>query len=352
MLCLRMTDDTLDQLYAILSAYGPDLTNGFTSHTPMVAETLCSSGQVDAARRWVTAHLHEGIARARSNSPIDDWRAALGREDRFADWAEFMRAELRRHGWREALDQWSERLAPGFAAAATHGVIRTAHAARAVAARENEVRLAELADGLALWASAYQELPSGRDEVASSSNASELLERVPRVPLSQRRNGGAITTALTVLAESPAFASVIAWFDPGDDAIAAGHRLAHAFAEVFMAQTRDPLTAIVFTHAVTSTAAVLWLAPLIRTSTTRTLLIHAWQTGAALLATYGEQPVLDGDHRPESDAELLELRVAHGDDHVIKLSGACAWLRAQSGDPLFAALPRRARALLPADSSG
>jgi hypothetical protein len=343
-----MPDDTLDQLYATLSAYGPDLTNGFTSHAPMVAEALCTAGQTEAARRWVMAHLHEGIARAKPSAPIDPehWRVALGREDRLADWAEFMRAELRRHGWHEVLDRWSSRLAPGLAAAATHGVIRTAHAARAVAAHETEVRVAELADGLALWASAYQELPSRRDAAERSREPSELLARVARVPLPLRQNGGAITTALRVLAELPEFAPVIAWFDPGDDVMAAGNRLARAFAEVFMAQTRDPLTAIVFTHAVTSTAAVLWLAPLIRTSTARELLIHAWQTGAALLAVYGEQPVTDSDRRPESDAELIERAVAHGDDHVIKLSGACAWLRGQSGDPLFAALPRRGRRLI------
>jgi hypothetical protein len=345
---LGMSAEALDRLLAQLSAYGPDLTNGFTSHAPMVAEALCVMGQPAAADQWVQRHLHEGTARPPTIAPIDihDWSSALGREHRFSDWAELFRAELRRHDWRELLDRWCARLAPGFAAAATHGIIRTAHAARAMAARASEARLDELADGLALWACAYQPLPSHRDATATVFDPSEALASVPRVPLARRRNGGAITTALGVLAELPAFAPVIAWFDPGDDVLAAGQQLARAFAEVFATQVRDPLTAIVFTHAITSTAAVLWMIPLIRSTTARELLIHAWQTGAALLAVYGEDPVPTIDRTPEPDDELVKGAIAHGDDHVIKLSGVCMWLRGQTGDSLFAALPRRSRALI------
>ena len=346
-----MSAATLDRLLAQLSAYGPELTNGFTSHAPMVAEALCEMGQAEAAQQWVQRHLHEGTARPNAMSPIDlhEWAAALGCENRFSDWAELMRIELRRDDWREALDRWCTRLAPGFAAAATHGVIRTAHAARAMAARASEARLTELADGLALWASAYQALPSRRDANARVSEPTEALARVARVPLAQRRNGGAITTALGVLAELPAFAPVIAWFDPGDDVITSGQQLARAFAEVFAAQVRDPLTAIVFTHAITSTAAVLWLTPLIRPTTARELLIHAWQTGAAMLAVYGEEPVPEIDRTPEPDDAIISKAIAHGDDHIIKLSGACMWLRGQTGDSLFAALPRRCRSLIRVD---
>lgn len=348
-----MSDDTaLDRLLVQLSAYGPELTNGFTSHAPMVAEALCELGQHEAADRWVQAHLSEHTLRPRPSAPIRDWQAALGREDRFADWAELLRAELRRDDWREVLDRWCARLAPGFAAAATHGIIRTAHAARAMAARASEARRDELADGLALWASTYQPLPSRREAVTPIRDLDDALARVPRVPLAQRRNGGAITTAVQVLARLPEFAPVIAWFDPGDDLddlIAAGQQLARAFAEVFATQARDPLTAIVFTHAVTSTTAVLWLAPLLQPTTTRELLIHAWQTGAALLAVYGHQPVPAIDRTPEPDAEIIARAVEHGDDHVIKLSGACTWLRAQTGDSSFAALPRRSRSLLRAE---
>ncbi|HLT36676.1 MAG TPA: hypothetical protein VK034_10325, partial [Enhygromyxa sp.] len=97
---IHAPEQVLDQLYAELGAYGPELTNGFTSHAPMVAEALCVMGQAEAARRWVRAHLHEGVARKPASSPIDrdDWQAALGLEARFADWAEFMRAELGRLG--------------------------------------------------------------------------------------------------------------------------------------------------------------------------------------------------------------------------------------------------------------
>ena len=61
--------------------------------------------------------------------------------------------------WRpDVLDRWVGRLAAGMSAAATHGVIRTAHAARALGRRETPECLAELTRGLACWAAAYEEL--------------------------------------------------------------------------------------------------------------------------------------------------------------------------------------------------
>jgi hypothetical protein len=344
---------TLDELYTILSSHGPSLTNGFTSHAPMVAETLVEHGQAEAAGRWVHAHLHEGTPRPQPIEPIDpsepdNWQAALGASKRFSDWSALMTAELERLGWREGLDLWAGRLAPGFPAAATHGLLRTAHAARAVAAQASPARLVELADGLALWASTYQRLPGERRADATRRfDIEAALAEVPRVPVDMRRNGGAITTALKVLADLPDFAAVLGRFDAGDDPRATGHKLARAFAGMFLAQARDPLTAIVFTHAVTSTAATLWMAPLLRTPTLTELLAHAWQTGAALLAAYADAPVTGIYDTPEADDDILARAIAHGDDHVIKLSGVCIDLRAATGDPLFATLPRRARALLP-----
>ena len=52
------------------------------------------------------------------------------------------------------------RLAPGLSAAATHGILRTAHAARALSRRDTPERRGELARGLAYWAVAYEELPA------------------------------------------------------------------------------------------------------------------------------------------------------------------------------------------------
>ena len=47
----------------------------------------------------------------------------------------------------------------GICAAATHGVIRTGHAARSLEQRESPLRVRELAEGLGYWAATYEELP-------------------------------------------------------------------------------------------------------------------------------------------------------------------------------------------------
>jgi len=85
----------------------------------------------------------------------EDWRAALGGRGRFADWSAFFGQELREAPWREVLDRWVGRLAPGFCAAATHGVIRVGHAARSLAEGETAPRLRELADAFASSAATY-----------------------------------------------------------------------------------------------------------------------------------------------------------------------------------------------------
>ena len=64
------------------------------------------------------------------------WRESLGSINRVADWDRYFHAQLAEEPWRDVLARWWPRLLPGLAAAATHGVIRTSHAARSLAAAE------------------------------------------------------------------------------------------------------------------------------------------------------------------------------------------------------------------------
>lgn len=148
----------MEPALAVLDAYGPDLWNGLTSHAPMAVEALAAMGRADAVMPWLEAY-RKGMTPPpprRERIPRDTWRAALGREDRFADWTAFVEAELAEAPWRDVLARWTARLAPGICASATHGVIRTAHAARSLAESETPARRRELARGIAYWAAAYQ----------------------------------------------------------------------------------------------------------------------------------------------------------------------------------------------------
>ncbi|MGH7061745.1 MAG: questin oxidase family protein, partial [Stellaceae bacterium] len=149
-------DDALDQI----ALYGAELKNGNSNHAPMVAETLCALGHPEAALPWIMRYRERMQARPPVGAPIrGNWRGTLGRRDRFADWAVFFVGELDNAAWPSVLDRWVARLAPGFCAAAAHGVIRVGHAVRGLADRETPSRRRELADALAAWAATWQQLP-------------------------------------------------------------------------------------------------------------------------------------------------------------------------------------------------
>jgi hypothetical protein len=151
----------LDETLEIMAPMGPDLSNGFSNHAPMAIEAMCAMGRRDAVMPWFERYRHSlAPRRARVARLTDDgWRAALGDQRRTEDWFEFFRNELEGRPWPAVLDTWAERLAPGLMAAATHGVIRTGHATRAIALDDNPARRRELADGLAYWAADYMRFP-------------------------------------------------------------------------------------------------------------------------------------------------------------------------------------------------
>jgi hypothetical protein len=340
-----------DEALGLLTGFGADLTNGMTSHVPMVAEALSAMGEGAAAVAWVGAHRKTVVLRVSASKSIDveEWRKALGQRRNFADWSALFAAEIARDGWRSVCDQWVGRLAPGFAAAATHGVIRTAHAVRALAQGETRLRLQEFADGLALWASTYVELPATCTASARLSPA-EALARVPLVPEAKRQNGGAITIALGQLVHAPGFDGVLDLIDgersPKETALEA----AEAFARVATANVNSPLTAIVFTHGVTGMGAALNLLPHVSDATAQALVAYAWQSGAALMSAYAKAPFDGAAQLPKPVVvDRVARAVAHGDDHVIKLTEACLVLNAVRPSPAFLAAADSVAAHLPED---
>jgi hypothetical protein len=141
----------LDETLEIMAPMGPDLSNGFSNHAPMAIEAMCAVGRGDAVMPWFE-HYRRSLAprRARVARLTDEsWRVALGDQRRTEDWFEFFRNELEERPWQLVLDDWAARLAPGLMAAATHGVIRTGHATRALTLEDTFARRGELADGLA-----------------------------------------------------------------------------------------------------------------------------------------------------------------------------------------------------------
>jgi hypothetical protein len=332
--------EPLDEALDRLSGSGPELANGNFNHAPMVAEALCALGRPDAVLPWIGRYQPRMLPRPAAGEPIrlGEWRDALGRRDGFAAWSRFFAEALREATWREVLDLWAGRLAPGISAAATHGAIRVGHAVRGLSAGESSQRLAELAEALASWAATYQELPKAAGAVDRALPPPEAIGRVAVVPPEQRRPGN-ITAALARLDDFPGFAPAIGLADL-DGAV--GQRLAQLtelFARIFLANAHNGLTAIVFVHGVTSLAALGHIAPQVSDMTARSLLRHGWQAGCGLYACFGGGTAFAADVAPaEADPEsLIERALANGDEHVIKFAEACLARHALAPSPAYPA---------------
>jgi hypothetical protein len=349
---MKAADHTsMDEALQLLSAYGPDLENGLTSHAPMAAEALCAMGRPEAVMPWLEGYRPGMLPRRAGREPVsrETWRSALAQEHRFADWSAFFEAELQAAPWQQVLDQWVGRLAPGICASATHGVIRVGHAARSLAASASALRLRELADGLAYWAANYQELPARRDVAAPVMRPRDAITKVAVVPLERRRFSGTITSSLEALADFSDFAPVIGFLDVGGDASSLVPELTEVFARVYLANTHDVLTAIVFIHGVTSVAALGNILPYLDAATARAALQFAWQAGCGLYAAFGSQPAPVGQITPprEDEETLVDMAVAHGDEHAIKFTEACLHHHAHNPSPAFLAAARHALDILP-----
>jgi hypothetical protein len=277
----------------------------------------------------------------------ETWREALGRLNRVADWEAYLRAQLAQEPWRDVLARWWPRLLPGAAAAATHGVIRTSHAARSLAVADGAAaahRRDELARGLAYWAASYLELP-GAPRTGGRLDLQAALRGLPSAgPASER---GLITEQLTTrIPATPGFVDAVAALRPPADPAADLRELAVTFTRVFLGYGRTrPISLL---HAVTAPVAARSVLPLLPAGLARPTYDALWQVGAALYAVYtpGVTPEpLPAGPAPSHD-DVTELAVAAGDEHAIKLTEACLRLHAETPDPVFLHAAARASDLL------
>lgn len=170
-------DGALDRLRST----GLFIEHFFANHGPMAAEALATLGYCGEVDDWLDTNMarrnYEPLPRP--SRPIDsrvpdDWRAALGDLRRSGDWVEMFRRELAEASWREVLQTWWQRLLPGCSGSLVHGLIRSAHAVRSLGdfAQPSDLRIDELARGLALWATSFRPLrtePPERSDLDASA---------------------------------------------------------------------------------------------------------------------------------------------------------------------------------------
>ena len=315
---------TIDEALEMLEDTGPEFAGGLANHGPMAAEALFALGREQAAVPWVEQYRRrlQGHPEARNPISPESWQEALGDGARVGDWIAFFDRQLAEAPWRDVLETWTARLAPGLITAATHGVIRTAHAVRSLEQEETSLRLHELAEGLGYWAARYQRLPEASN-AAGALRPSEAIRDVEVLPPDQRGAAGLITVGLRSLDDFPPFASAINLVDTSGDVPAFVSDMTETFAHVYLANSSGGRV-IHFVHAVTGPSAVRLLAPHLSAGTRSMALRYAWQAGAALYAAFGEQPRVETlGEAPEDIDDLIDQSVATGDEHAIKFTEAC-----------------------------
>ena len=254
----------MDQALVMLEGCGPEFGAGeLSNHGPMAAEALVALGRVDEVEPWVERYrrrLGEYPARV---APIthDTWREALGDVNRATDWEDFFGAELDSAPWKESLETWVPLLAPGLMAAATHGIIRTAHAVRSLAAEERSAeRKAELVRGLAYWAARYQVLPGSPSESVPARLPSRRLAELPIMPVRLRNPRPLnIFHAVAELDSFEPFAGAIDLAAPAEDLSAWLSDLTATMANLYLQNAGA--ASISYVHTVTAPSALRMMLP-------------------------------------------------------------------------------------------
>ena len=314
---------------------------GFACHGPMGAETLSHLGHDDLVAGWVDGYRKRydplPAPPARDRLDASDNRAlcsALGDASRLSDWAAMFREELWNRPWPDVVRHWAPQLLAGYGGALTHGLIRTAHAVRALPARgtPSTLMLDEVARGLALWAGSYKVLP-GRPRSRGPLTLSEAIPRLPRPPEPWSIFEAGAFAHIDELDGFPEAIEALGPPGPRSDPLGA---LSAQFCNMILANPE--VLAVPLVHTVTPIAAARTLLPYLPAVSSNDLYAQLWQVGAAITVSFtpaGGTGAPNPDTEPASPDALLAKAIAHQDPHALKFSEACVREHALNPDPVY-----------------
>ena len=341
----------LDAALSRLESVSATLANGYFNHAPMVVEALCAMGQGDSALNWLDQEAESFLPAQSRTDPIDpdQWRSLIGSQGRESDWRAYFAHELTSKPWREVLSLWVHRLADGFSTSACHAVLQTAHMVRALRSEETPTRLTALANALAAWADRYRPLPVEAEPNQGVLDFRATLSWVTPLPDAHAPGEGAITAGYAQLVHAADFAEVVSLVDLSGDLETRFDTLLLEMTRLFLHHARTPYTVIVFTHAVTATAAARTLSELLPDALGRRLLFRAFEHGAALMTAFAPLARQSPDPLKALPPSHPAHRAArHGDDHIIKLTEALLSGYQRSHNPVYLNAIAQAFAVLPA----
>lgn len=306
-------DDALDRIHTTHLEYGP----GFSDHAPMVVEALDVVGRSDTIAAWLADY-----------APRLD---RLGERDEPDElmWVERLDSEVAVRPWRDVVVDRVIQLTDATAAAAGHGLLRTAHAVRGLMRSDTPSRRSELARALAYWE--WRAERTGGVTIRGGRRPFDVLTHLTDLAAPASADG-MISDRLRLVV-TPAFVEVIESVDLANELEADPAR---ALTQITSAAatclaSAPPAGRFATLHGLTSSIAARDLLELLPPADQRRLVAGAWTTVAALWAGYGERSPLvsaSEDEAPDCEA-LVERAVAFGDEHVIKVAVA-VWSEEQA----------------------
>jgi hypothetical protein len=327
----------LDDALGVFAATAPEVgSHGLANHGPMAAEVLSQLGRPDLIAGW-TADYAKNLsaappAAARGLSEAD-WPAALGDPSRFPEWLTLFESEMADRPPRAVVGEWIPRLVPGTIAAATHGLIRTAHGLRALGQADTPARRLEVAMGLAVWASRYTELP-GPPLLIGHQEVPEALADLPYLPEDTPKTF-LITDQVAHVADiADEFEQAVASLGSNRGSEALLDSLAVGGARAYLRNAEEGHF-IALVHTITAPLALELILPWLAEEDRDAALAYAWQAVAALHVAYAleRHPAEGEDGAPPPADVVIERALASGDPHALKLAEAALRCHARTNEP-------------------
>lgn len=297
----------------------PEYRDQLTNHLPMALHALQSLGASAERMRSFCANYTQRFCGLSVPAPVTistaqlaNWRVLRGQADTYAELLACFNGLVAKDGMDTTLRKVLPELLPGVAAAAFHGLIRTAHAIEAGHA-------GELAAALAYWAWRWQPLPM--PPVAHAPLAFEIwAARLVRDAYGWNSDSSLISARMLEASQSSIHRGLAGALAP---ALSLDLRIAELSGLAAERYAANPNFTVL--HMVTGLRAfrklAAWLEPVQRSDELQSVLVQNFT--AAYLAA-GLMPLDVPPSTPERSWEQVVMAaIASDDEHVIKLVHAC-----------------------------
>ncbi len=315
---MAVPNEALDDAYERLKNTGPEFEGWLSNHGPMAADALIRIGHEENLSAWVESYKLRLNERPREQWRFEerDWQEYLGDPSRLGDWLALFERQVHAEPWKQVLARWWPRLIPGASAVATHGLIRTGHAVRALRESESQPRLDEFGQAMGYWAARWLPVP-GHPHLLGPRDYGPAMDRLPSLGVD-----GGDRTRLLHLRDDPDWLETVASAREPVDSASVPDALTRITDEAVRRYLRwGHGNAVMLVHCATAPRAAALILPALPTELWKMTFDYVWAASAAIISAYKPTDA----YRPDDEGQLdlvpgdVAERAAHNrDEHVIK----------------------------------